>query len=303
MAWNKTFPTMDAMHEGMGKRLLFASADELDSYSSMEVELADVSVLAESMVWTPELRRTWVAESRWNTMIRQYLDPVAVESWLDAIVAREGGSTRKRGSHILRTNLVEKRKGGNAHTRTLGSCMLSLAFRTRPTPQVTLYSRTSYIGYLSLLDMSVAYVAGKLAAERLGLKIEDFSFRWVLEGIQYHAFRTIAYPLGREKVKNKFLAHELDPQYPGIWIARKHHTKFTEMDKQGKLYSEMTYTSYRRLRKRWHSEMFGYDYAQQFADYDSPRSDHRAYKPLPDTTVQALDFTPIGLSHDLHRLD
>lgn len=288
------FPTMTTMHEKLCERVLYASADHVDHFSSMETELQHVVAEAESMAFDYELRRFWVPVSRWRTMVRQYIDPEAFLQWT-SLIEHRFGHNKKRGAAVLRTNLVASRVGGKGTVRNLGSCMLSLSFALRPRPTITLHSRTCYLGYLSVLDLSVAYVAAQHVAAVLGIDVREIRFVWFAESLQVHGFRTIAFPLGDEQQYEQFLNRPHTPDFPAAYNSHKHHAKYAQQDAEGVLYSGMPFTSYRRLRKRWHTEMFGYEHADQFSDLTTGKSDHRAYRPLPDTHVDDLDFTPIGI--------
>ena len=286
--------TMHELHDKLCTRLLYSHADKLDAYSSMEVELNHVYAESSTMQWDYELRRLWVPPTRWRTMVKQYLDPELVTAWLDTCGTRFGAS-KKRGAAILRTNTVERRVGGRGTVRSLGSCMLTVSFSLRPIPTITLHSRTCYMGYLSVLDLSVAYHLARLVGEKVGIDHRTFRFVWFLESAQFHGFRTLAFPLGDTDEYERFLERPRTPEYPAMYNAHKHHAKYAQQDADGVLYSGMPFTSYRRLRKRWHAEMFEEGTAEQFADHDTGKSDHRAYKPLPATHVTDLDFSAIGL--------
>lgn len=292
--YTATFETMTEMHDGMCRKMQYGTADEFDYYGSMQVDLNNVMVLAKSMQWDILLTRTWVGQARWNTMVKQYLDADEVNRWLDKIEHRTLDLNQKRGVYVLRTNVVKQRASGGGPTRSLGSCMLSLTFSLSPVPQITLYSRTSYMGYLSLLDMSIAYVAAKLIGTRLGIPAHKMQFKWILEQMQYHGYRTLAFPLGDEAEAETFWGWEKTKKYPSVYIARNHAEKFKAMDEQGVLYSGVPFNSYLRLRKRWHTEMFGFEYANQFSDFDA-RSCDKAYAPLPKVNAHSLTYAPIGV--------
>lgn len=151
------------------------------------------------------------------------------------------------------------------------------------------------MGYLSVLDLSTAWHLARLVGEALGVDHRTFKFVWFLESAQFHGFRTLAFPLGDPDEYERFLTRPCGPEYPAMHNAHKHHSKFATQDAEGLLYSGMPFTSYRRVRKRWHSEMEGAEFAEQFADHDTGKSDHRAYKPLPATHVTELTFDAIGL--------
>lgn len=288
-----TNATLTDLHFNLCEEMLFSEWHKFDDVNSVDTQFHNVSAWADSISYDTHIDRVWVAESRWNTLIRQYLDPDNVNEWLDVI--ENSFPSSKRGIAVLRTNTVKKRRGGKSTTRRWGSCMLSLSFRRRPHPQITLHSRTSYLGYLSLLDLAVPYVCSKLIANRIGIHHEDISFLWSLEMAQFHGCRCLAYPLGDEEVYQKFLDHPAGKkEYPTMFLARKFHDKFSQQDDDGVPYSEMTFSSVRRLRKRWHTQMFGKEYADQFGR-DTGKSDFKAYKLLPHTHVDELDFSPIGI--------
>lgn len=297
-----TYPTLLDLHDGLCSRLLYATADELDNANSVDVQLHNVSAFAESLEYPTHLSRVWCSEQRWNTMIRQYLDPTNTKEWLDTIESAFPAS--KRGIAVLRTNTVEKRRGGKSTTRRWGSCMLSLSFRRLPWPQITLHSRTSYLGYLSLLDLGVAYVAANYVSEAIGIPREEIAFNWSLEMAQFHGFRCLAFPLGdkdnfRHFRKTGILLEKKGDyalrEYPGFRLAWKQYQKIAEMDQRGTQYSEQTFSSSRRVRKRFHTQVKGLEFAQQFALGDSLPSDHRAYNKLPLVSFDELDFRAIGL--------
>ena len=285
------YRTVTGLHEGLAGELLFGTRAELDDANSVDVQFHNVIAEADSFSWDYRVDRLWVPATRWTTMVRQYVDPQALVSWLDLVQGRFPSS--KRGIAVLRTNTVRSRQTGRGVTRRWGSCMLSLSVRVKPKPQITLHSRTCYLGYLSVLDLSVAYVCAKLAAQRIGIAVTDFSFVWQLEMAQFHGFRCLAWPLGSQDITSEFLGHDEDRRrYPGIYIARQWHDRLCKLDADGVPYGDMKFSSYKRIRRRWHAQMFDPEFCQQFA---GGVGDGRPYKRLPKLHVDDLDFSPIGV--------
>src|SRR3546814_20570713 len=70
-------------------------------------------------------------------------------------------------------------------SRQWGSCMLAISFRRIPVPQITLYSRTSYFGYIGYLDMTAAHVLAKDVSQRVGVPVEELRFVWQIEDAQW----------------------------------------------------------------------------------------------------------------------
>lgn len=284
-----TAPTMTELHDSLCSRLLYSTRENVDYITGMDVVLEHVFAEAQSMVWDYNLKRIWVPPSRWTKMIREYVDPEEVQEWLQLIENRHQKKAAQR--FVLRTKKVASKKGGKTTVRNLGSCMLSLSVALQPEPVATLHSRTCYLGYLSPLDMSIAYHLTRLAADVMGVPLESFRFAWFLETAQFHQFRTIAFALGDDRQRQRFLEAPVTPENVAHARALKHYRKWRSQDDSGTSYDDMQrFVSYRRLRKRFHTEVMGYDYAQQF---EGPES--KAFKPLPSQPVTSLTFEKIGL--------
>src|SRR3546814_6320171 len=117
--------------------------------SSVDTHLLNVVAEADSFAWEFDLKDAWLTKARFNTLIRQYIDPVAAENWLDTVQAKLG--KRKRGTAVMRTNLVQKRGNTNRPSRQWGSCMLAISFRRIPVPQITLYRSEEHTSELQSL--------------------------------------------------------------------------------------------------------------------------------------------------------
>lgn len=285
------FPTVTALHDGLARKLLYGTRDELDDANSVDVQLHNVTAYAKSFEWDYRVDRLWTTHQRWNRMVRQYINRDDLEEWLDLIGDRFPSS--KRGIAVLRTNTVQSRQTGRGTIRRWGSCMLSLSFRMKPWPQITLHSRTCYLGYLSVLDLSVAYVCAQLVSERVGIPVRAMSFMWSLEMAQFHGFRCLAFPLGDEDEADYFLGHDASKaEYPGAFITRNWYNRIAQMDKDHQLYGDMTFSSFKRVRRRWHTQMFGEEYASQFGG-GTYSKDGRVYKPIPALHVDELDFSAL----------
>jgi len=193
---------------------------------------------------------------------------------------------------------VAARSAGNATTRSLGSCMLSVSFSLQPVPTILLHSRTGYLGYLSPLDWSVAWHAARWATASLGMEPTEFRFQWFAETIQYHRFRTIAFALGDDAERHNFKKAVAQakrdgvlPEYVALHRNWEQYQKWLRADKAGITYNGLSnYRSSQRPRKRFHSQVRGYEYAQQFAD-----PGEKAFPVLKPLDVKALTFRPIGL--------
>lgn len=326
--------TLTELHDGLCRTIVDSPAKKLDVITSVDVQIHGTVSEAESMEWEFDLKDLWLTPSRWSMMVRQYIDPDEFEAWLAQCAGKIG--VKGRGIAVMRTKVVKPQGGpamGNKERRRWGSCMLAISYKAKPRPTITLYSRTSYLGYLSALDLSVAWMCGRYLANAMGVKVEDFAFVWFNEALQYHNFKSLAYLLNHNdptqrkayrrllmKKESKLKPDELEriADSPALTLSRKWLQKLIQEDRDGVTLGDMSYNTYRRIRRRFHTEVKGYEYAQQFEGWsyykasskripkDKEVGDQKeffkAYKPLPHTDVTKLDFKAIGLPFDGERI-
>lgn len=319
--WTYHEPTLTKLHDSMTESLLFAKADGLDMVSNVDVQRHNVIGVADSMEWEFDLKTMWLTPARWTSMTRQYIDPDEFKAWVEKITLRLG--TKERGIAVMRTKTVAARGGEatghtNKETRRWGSCMLALSYKAVPEPTITLHSRTSYLGYIGALDLSVAWMAARYLGRELGIEPKDFKFVWMIEAIQWHNFKSLAYMLNHHdnelraqyrrlliKPLSKLEANEIEmiETLPAVGMSRTWLRKMMAADARGETYGDMTYNTYRRIRRRWHTEVLGYEKAQTFEGWSyykvgekagQQREYFKAFGPLPSTPVQKLDFKKIG---------
>lgn len=311
---------MTELHDQMCTYLVEADKSQLDVISTVDVQVHNVIAEAESMDWEFDLKSMWLTKGRWSMMVNQYLDAEELEAWINQITSKIG--TKGRGIAVMRTKVVKPRGGAatghsNKETRRWGSCMLALSYKAIPHPQITLYSRTSYLGYIGALDLSVAWMAGKYLARAMGIDVKDIRFVWMNEAIQWHNFKSLAFLLNHpdEKRQKKYRRlmmkkeAKLKPEEleiieasPALRLSRKWLAKVIKEDKDGVTYGDMTYNTYRRIRRRWHTEVLGFDKAKEFEGWSyykqgekkgEQKEFFKAYAPLPSVPISTLDFTPL----------
>lgn len=314
--------TMTELHTQMIRSLVHGEAADLDVISSVDVQIHDVIGTAHSMAWDFDLKDLWLTPSRWTQMVNQYLDPEALQAWIDQVTSKIG--TKGRGIALMRTRIVKPRGGAatghtNKETRRWGSCMISLSYKALPRPTIHLHSRTSYLGYIGALDLSVAWMAGRYLAHELGIKVEDIAFVWTNEAIQWHNFKSMAWMLNNpdpewRSTYRRLLTKKLEnltegernliESSPAIQMTKKWLISIRKLDAAGASYGDMTYNTYRRIRRRWHTEVFGYEHAQKFEGWSvykqgekagENRDFFKAYNPLPHTLISSLDFKALKM--------
>lgn len=317
--------TLTELHDKLCQQLVFSPIDMLSYVSSVDVQIHNVVGYAESMEWDFDMKDCWLTKSRWSMMLRQYIDPDELEAWVNQITARIG--TKGRGIAVMRTKTVKARGGAatghtNKETRRWGACMLAISYKAVPHPQITLYSRTSYLGYIGALDLTVAWALARLVAEKVGIDVKDIKFVWYNEAVQWHYFKSLAYLLNHPKKKQrkiyrrllikpekKLTEDELEilKNSPGLMGSRKWLAKVIKEDNDGLTYGDMTYNTYRRIRRRWHTEVYGLEYAQKFEGWSyfktgenkgEQKEFFKAYKPLDSVKNHDLDFSALRMTKD-----
>lgn len=313
-------PTLTELHDHLCDTLIYAQTKELDLVTSVDVQIHNTMSMADSMAWDFDLKTMWLTKGRWSMMVRQYLDADDMQVWLRKCV--EGIGLKGRGISVLRTKVVRPRGGpafGNRETRRWGSCMLALSYKAVPRPTIVLYSRTSYLGYIGALDLSVAWMCARYLAKELDVPVESFQFIWYNQALQWHNFKSLAYlmnhrdPERRKKYRRLMLKREEKltdeellyvTQSPGLMMTRQWIQKVVAEDRRGDTLGDMTYNTYRRIRRRYHTEVRGYEYAQQFEGWSywtkgpqagEPKEFFKAYQPLPSVDIHDCDFSSIGL--------
>jgi hypothetical protein len=251
----------------------------------------------------------WVTSSRWTSLVRQYIDPEALEVWLDVIERKLKG--KKRGLSFMRTNQVAKRttSSNNKEWRVWGSCMLGFGYRALPYPQITLHSRTTYLGYIGQLDLALVHVLAREIGKRVGLEPKDIAFVWHLEAAQFHSFKSLAWffqdDSDREKLENKAHTDQLRKRAPVLWLSQKRFQEFLDMDDQGLKYCDMSFSQQLRIRRRYHTEVHGPKYGKPWEGGTRLKASGMAKVApvLPSIPVEKLTFDCLketqGLGSDL----
>ena len=314
---------MTELYDQVTDSLIHGKSEDLTIESTIDVQIHDIIAEADSMEWEFDLKDAWITKQRWSMMVRQYIDPVQLRAWMERITGKIGKSSR--GVAVFRTNIVKPRGGAasnatNQESRVWGSCMLNISYKAIPQPQITLYSRTSYLGYIGALDVSVAWMVGRYLAKELGIELKDMKFVWVNQAIQWHNFKSLAYLLNHPdpKLQAHYRRLMINPSeeltreekreiltYPALKLSRRWLQKeIIQKDAQGRHYGDMSYNTLRRIVRRFHTEVYGFEEAEKFEGWSLYKSGAMkgeqkeffpAYKPLPSIPIETLDLSPIGL--------
>lgn len=289
-------PDMTTLWNHLNDQILWASEEELAYFSSLDSMVGDGIGLADTCEFSLDIGADlWVTPMRWSTLIRQYVDPERLFRWLERV---KEVSTYQRGIIAMDFNTVKHQvveSNKRASRRKSGACMRMITYRSFPQPTISLYSRTSYLGYIGGLDMLLAHKLTELAADMIGdgLKVQDFQFRWHCEAFQVHGFKSMAYIVGSgqtalmkisEKKWDSLVGETFNvngvrrtlrplDEMPTWKLIRYWFARINRQDAEGKLYQDMKYGAEKRIRRRFHAQT-GIDQTDFLGDKE------KEYKPL-----------------------
>lgn len=289
--------TLTELYELMCDTIVTATEDEVDMVTGTDVHLHDVVAIAhDAGEWEANLKDIWVSRSRWTQLVRQYVDPDRYHDWLNLIV---GMGQRGRGQAMLRSKTVESRKAGTGTMRKWGSCMLGWSWKVQPRPTITMFSRTSYLGFIAMLDVTVAYRLAEQAAMACDIDMEDVTFVWHADSVQWHNFRPIGWVFthGDEWWQEVLFDKEGPAPTPALELNRRFmQDRILRSDRKKLPYGDESYASAARVRRRYHTEVRGYKYAQKYeGGTNLGKSSANAMKPLPQLELDTLTLAPIGV--------
>lgn len=306
-------------HDAMCERLIWGDNTipgqlDYDWIHGTEVGLHNVIMECDTIDYNYNLKKLWVPPTRWTLMVRQYIDPDALKDCLAKIEERMSGprygGKNGRGIAVLRTRLVQGKGTGRGVRRRWGSCMLSLSFRRNPVPTVTLHSRTTYFGYLALVDIAVARTFAQECSRICDIPLANIHFVWSLECAQFHGFRSLAWMLGDKNIRAMMdadMPHRLNLSAynkPGNQVgwrkALDGYARIKKSDDNKVLYGDESFSSFARVRRRYHTEVFGPEFSAQFEGGSRNRGGKGGFPPLPDLWVRDLTFSALmGRSGDV----
>lgn len=264
---------MTDLWEKANDSIIWAPSEDLSYWSSLDSMISDCIGMADSAEYELDIGKDlWLTPTRWTTLCNQYVNPERLFKWLESI---KKISTYNRGIAAMDMNAVPYTKVESnirASRRKHGACMRMITYRAYPRPTVTLFSRTSYLGYIGGLDLLLAHKLIEQACDMIGegLHPRDFNFRWVCDSWQFHGFKSMSYlfATGQDKfmrisekkwdslVGKRFRGHIIQPleNMPTWRLIRYWWSRIQKQDKAMKKYEEMKYGAEIRVRRRYHAQ-------------------------------------------------
>lgn len=300
LGWFNQQPTItDLMHSTIRDHLRCPNPDAV---LNIETHLFNVTLQAECCTYDLDIGKdVWLNKGRWSRLIKEYVPRDNLERFIDNAVEIIEGKARIGAT----ANMMFHDPARYAKKHRWGGCLMGATFRgdwkKAGKPYLTFYSRTTYIGYMGLLDAAIASTMAAEISKRVdwgkynksSSGLLSLGFRWHISSMQLHCFKTLPYIYSQpdlmrhlEKLgRNPKLIDKQPPtwRHIGKWYA-KVVKGWTDYDNQlrGDLTREEAtqawlltekYGPFRRIKRRW--------------------CEHKGYlnKHVPPSLpVQALDF-------------
>lgn len=233
--------------------MLFASKDELDFVASIDTMVYDNLLSCDSMRFDFDLGRDlWLTKSRFTILQRDYLDLRELSDFLDRCKSIGLGEA-KRG---VVTQMFAKQHGRANKKYRWGNCMLGWSFRggnKYEQPTLTMHSRVSYIAYIGGADLALCYVLAREIGKKIGRRPSEFAFRWQVDSLQFHAFKSIPYlfRFGLDDILRDETDEYPSNDYPTLKLVRRWWKVMVEKHEDGVPLESEKYGPFKRIRRRY----------------------------------------------------
>lgn len=252
----------------------------IDYVAGIDTVAYDNLLAARSMDYDFDLGRDlWLTKHRWSVLVRQYLDPQETERFLDKAVeiAVPRSKNAKRG---VVTSMFARNVAREAKKHRWGNCMGTFTFRGTPGqglkygPVLALHSRVTYIAYIGGLDIALGAVLAREIADRAGVDASDFGFRWYVDALQFHGFKSLPLLFKKEYITD-LDRPELRDRYPTQKIVGRWYDVIKQKYEDGEPLEAEKYGPLKRVRRR-------------YAEYMEDDHSHTPSLPLSQLTLDPL---------------
>ena len=234
-----------------------------DAVLNIESHFYDMTIMSPSCEYELDVgKHLWLNKGRWSRLIKEYVPRVHLDRFVSQSVEIVCGEARQGAT----ANMLFRDPDRYAKKHRWGGCLMGATFRgSHPDqPTITFYSRTTYVGYMGLLDAGIAHnLAREICTHVNGLQVKDIAFRWCITSGQLHCFKTLPFVFSQPDLmkkleqaaasitKNKAAAKaELPPTWyhMAVWynkILAAHKLHGLDMLAHEK------YGPFKRIKRRW----------------------------------------------------
>lgn len=260
--WFHHSPTItDLMHETFRGMLIHKHPSAI---LNIETHFFDVTLAADSCEYTVDIgKEVWLNRSRWSRLTREYVPREGLCQFIEGAADILEGNARSGACISMLFN--DPRRFAKKHR--WGGCLQAATFRgdLNDRPTLTFYSRTSYLGYMGLLDAAIASVIARTICEQFtDVPLSEIGFRWHLTSAQLHHFKSLPFiysqPDIMEMVESQArYGDEPNPppalEHIGNWYAKVHSAWESSGHDPEKMLAIEKYGPFRRIKRRWLEHM------------------------------------------------
>lgn len=193
-----------------------------DAVLNIETHLFNVTLYADSCDYELDLGKDlWLNGTRWSRLIKEYVSKHDWERFLWQTQEVLTGSARMGAT----VNMMFREPERTKRKHRWGGCLMSATFRgdgdKAGKPTITFFSRTTYMGYMGLLDAGIAHVmANEIALRAMDAagkkskvtKPDQIAFRWHIASQQLHCFKTLPYVYSQPDLMARLLKTNRNPR-------------------------------------------------------------------------------------------
>ena len=250
-------PTMtEVMHDAIRTQL---NHPKPDAVLNIETHIYDLLVMAGSCAYDIDVgKNLWLNKGRWSRLIREYVPREPLERFIAQGREILRGDARQGAT----ANMMFRDPDRYAKKHRWGGCIMGATFRgdnKKDPATLTIFSRTTYIGYMGLLDAGIAHVLAREIAGNPDL----VKFRWHITSSQLHCFKTLPFVYSQPDLMERLerytrLVASGKRNMPPTWYhMAKWYGKVLAAYEQfgiGMLDVEK-YGPFRRIKRRWLESM------------------------------------------------
>lgn len=248
-----------------------------DAVLNIETHLFNVTLQSESSEFDIDVgKELWLNKQRWSRLIREYVPLEPLNRLIDQAVEILDGSARDGAT----ANMMFRDPDRYAKKHRWGGCLMGATFRGNNKkagkPMLTIYSRTTYMGYMALLDAAIAACISREIQKRAKITT-PIGFRWHISSQQLHCFKTLPYIFSQpdlfeqlEQLSKQNLSKDYRAAFPTWYHTTKWYQKILEAwqthSRNGRrtnkaafeaMLANEKYGPLKRIKRRW-CEHMGY---------------------------------------------
>lgn len=231
-----------------------------DAVLNIETHLYDVHLRAESCDYQLDVgKELWLNKGRWSRLTREYVPLEPLERFVGQAQEIMAGESRQGAT----ANMLFRDPDRHAKKHRWGGCLMGATFRGSPKDKrkstLTFFSRTTYMGYMALLDAAIAHCIAQKITEG---DVDSIAFEWIITSQQLHCFKTLPYIFSQPDLMAKLeVRAKNDPpkgKYPPTWyhIIKWYRKVLDAWDSHGTdMLNHEKYGPFKRIKRRWMEHM------------------------------------------------